>query len=136
MQSALRDDALTARDGKIVLRVGLPWIRSLPLACISDFAVQIDGQAIENLEIELGERRVRSDQLLDEDGWWYLQDRVVLVGDGPLQPGEHDVAVSFRVTIPYLLAGPGGGALQLPLSVARRLEVDHATVPSVSLDVA
>ncbi|THG31637.1 hypothetical protein [Naasia lichenicola] len=136
MQSALRDDALSIAGDQVVVRVGLPWIRSLPLACTSGFTVTVDGEPLTDLQIGLGDRVLEVEDLRDEDGWWYIQDRLALIGRRTLAPGAHTVEVAFMAMIPYLLAGPDGGALTLPLRVARVLETDHAVVPSVSRAVA
>ena len=136
MQSALRDDALATTATGFSVRVGLPWIRSMPLACVREPAVTVDGVAVDGLRIAVGDNLLDADQLIAETGWWFAQDRVVRVGEGELAPGPHEVVVTFRMLVPYLLAGPGGGPLELPMRVARRLELDHPVVPSVSLDVA
>ena len=53
-----------------------------------------------------------------------------------LQPGAHDVAVTFRLVIPYLQVGPDG-PLTLPFRFDRSLVLDAAaSAPSVSRDVA
>lgn len=136
MQSALRDDALSVDGDRVVVRVGLPWIRSLPLACVSGFTVAIDGEPLADLRIGVGERVLDIHELRDEGGWWYIQDRLSLIGRRDLTSGEHAVEVIFRAMIPYLLAGPDGGALSLPLRVSRVLQTGHAVVPSVSRAVA
>jgi hypothetical protein len=46
------------------------------------------------------------------------------------------VVIEFGLVIPYLMAGPGGGPLALPIRQARTLQLDHAALPSVSRDVA
>lgn len=136
MQSALRDDALTTTEPGFSVRVGLPWIRSMPVACVREPAVSIDGRPVDGLRIALGDTLLAADALIDETGWWFAQDRLVLVGDRELEPGTHDVVVTFRLLVPYLMAGPGGGPLELPMRLARVLELDHPAVASVSRDVA
>ncbi len=136
MQSALRDDALTTTESGFSVRVGLPWIRSMPLACLREPAVTVDGATVADLRIQVGGTLVAADELIDQTGWWFAQDRVVLVGTGALAAGVHDVVVTFRLLVPYLMAGPGGTPLELPMRVAGRLELDHPELPSVSLDVA
>jgi hypothetical protein len=136
MQSALREDALTTSQAGFAVRVGLPWIRSLPLACVRDPVVTIDGKAATDTRVAIGDRRLTSGELIHESTWWFAQDRLVLTADTQLEPGSHDVLVEFGLLIPYLMAGPGGGPLELPMRVAARLELDHPPVPSVSLDVA
>jgi len=136
MQSALRDDALSSAVDGVELRVGLPWIRSLPIACLRGLGVEIDGIEIPDVHVRLGDRVLTEEDLLAETGWWYAQDRVVLAVPARLDDESHDVLVSFRLLIPYLSAGPGGGPLEIPVRLARRLDIDHPRVPSVSLDVA
>ncbi len=59
------------------------------------------------------------DALPDESGWWFLQDRLEIRGEPALTPGAHDVAVSFRLVIPYLQTGPDG-PLALPFHIGVR----------------
>jgi hypothetical protein len=133
---ALRDDALSSTTDGFELRLGLPWIRSLPLASLDSLDVDIDGESVDPLAIALGDRLVDPAAVAEERGWWFLQDRVVLRGSRMLQPGAHDVSVSFRLVIPYLQAGPDG-PLTLPFHIDRSLELDAAaSAPSVSRDVA
>lgn len=129
---ALRDDALRAVGDTTQVRLSLPWIRSLPLANLLDPIVHLDGVRHEP-SVVLGARRVPAAALSDEDGWWYLQDRVVLEIPDAVTPGIHAVSVSFRLEIPYLSAGPDA-PLRLPFSATRELETG-ATAASVSLDV-
>ena len=135
MQDALRDDALTSTAAGFALRIGLPWIRSLPLSGIGDLSVTVDGEPVD-VRVALGGRGLAPSDLAGARSWWYLQDRLVLEADRALAPGGHDVVVTFRTRIPYLMAGPDGGPLELPMRLAARLELDHAARPSVSLDVA
>ena len=136
MQSALRDDALTTTPTGIAVRIGLPWIRSLPLACVREPVLTIDGHPVDNVRIAVAGRSVRPSDLIDETSWWFAQDRLVLEADLSLAPGNHDVEVDFRLLIPYLMAGPGGGPLELPQHLAASLQLDHSPIPRVSLDVA
>ena len=136
MQSALRDDALTSTATGVAVRIGLPWIRSLPIACVREPAVIIDGVDAVPAQVVLGDRALDSSRIIDEAGWWFAQDRLVLELNRPLEPGVHSVVVSFRLLIPYLMAGPGGTPLELPMRLAGDLLLDHDPVPSVSLDVA
>ncbi|HEU4757929.1 MAG TPA: DUF6379 domain-containing protein, partial [Agromyces sp.] len=122
---ALRDDALSLTSHGFELRLGLPWIRSLPLSSLDGLEVTVDGERVEPLQIVVGDRLVDPDAVAHESGWWFLQDRLVLRGDRMLQPGAHDVAASFRLRIPYLQAGPDG-PLTLPFLVERTLDPDAA----------
>ncbi|MGC5171906.1 hypothetical protein ACLQ2Q_14765 [Microbacterium sp. DT81.1] len=134
--SALRDDALTTTDDGFAVRLGLPWIRSLPIASLLEPELTIDGARVDPLTIELGDRAIEPAALARETGWWFLQDRIVLRADRALDAGAHDVAVSFRLAVPYLQTGPDG-PLTLPFRIERPLVLDAAAFSStVSRDVA
>ncbi len=49
-----------------------------------------------------------------------------------LRPGVHDVAVSFRLVIPYLQVGPDG-PLTLPFRIDRSLVLDAPASAPVRL---
>lgn len=117
--TALRDDALLCAPDHIELRLSLPWIRSLPLSSLIDPRVTIDGLA-HPAEIALGDRRVAPADLIAEDAWWFVQDRVVLHVPDAVAPGTHEIAVSFGLEIPYLPGGPDV-PLRLPFRFAREL---------------
>src|SRR6476646_2671549 len=95
--SALRDDALAHAGDGFVLRLGLPWIRSLPVASLEDLTVEIDGDPVGALMIELDGRELEPAALADEHAWWFLQDRLAIRGEHALTPGAHDVTVTFRL---------------------------------------
>jgi hypothetical protein len=134
--TALRDDALSSAETGFALRLSLPWIRSLPLAGLDGLEVAIDGTHVDPLTIELAGRAVDPAALAQERVWWFIQDRVVVRGDRMLSPGAHEIAVSFRLVVPYLQAGPDG-PLALPFDMERTLVLDDvASAPTVSRDVA
>jgi hypothetical protein len=137
LETAVREDALNATAEGFELRIGLPWIRSMPLSSIGGLAVEVDGVplAAEDLAVMLGSRRVSPAALQEERGWWYVQDRLVLTGRRSLTPGPHAVAVDFQLMVPYLQAQPGS-PLVLPFHLEARLELDGKPVPNVSRDVA
>lgn len=134
--SALREDALSSRADGFVLRLSLPWIRSLPLASLTDVAIEVDGEPAGQLVAEIGDRTVTPAALRHERGWWFIQDRVVVRGRRQVAPGLHTVKVSFRLVVPYLQAGPDA-PLSLPFTTTRTLMTDASPkVPTVSRDVA
>ncbi len=135
LQSALRADALTSTEDGFEVRIGLPWIRSMPLSSVRDLAVTIDGEVVPDADVVLGGRRIAPEALADAAGWWFLQDRLVLAGARALSPGAHPVSVHFRLLVPYLQAGPGI-PLILPFHLEARLVLDDSAVPSVAQDVA
>jgi hypothetical protein len=137
LETAVREDALTATAEGFELRIGLPWIRSMPLSSISGLNVEVEGFPLApgELAVMLGSRRVSPGSLQEERGWWFVQDRLVLAGRRGLSDGTHAVAVDFQLMVPYLQARPGF-PLVLPFHLEARLEVDGKPVPSVSRDVA
>lgn len=136
MLEALFDDALTRTDTGVTLRIALPWIRSLPLAAVTDVELRIDDEEIVNPAVILGDRRIALTDLSRETGWWFVQDRLPLHVDRVLAAGIHAVQLSFRLAVPYLQVRPDG-PLILPFHFARDLV---ATAPRcaavVSRDVA
>jgi hypothetical protein len=137
LETALREDALTATIRGFELRVGLPWIRSMPLSSVAGLSLEVDGVPLApgELAVVLDSRAVHPDALQEESGWWFVQDRLVLAGRRKLPSGPHAVAVDFRLMVPYLQARPGS-PLVLPFHLEARLELDRVPVPSVSRDVA
>lgn len=135
--TAVREDALTATAEGFELRIGLPWIRSMPLSSIAGLTVEVDGVPLAPGEVAvmLGLRRVSPGALQEERGWWFVQDRLVLAGRRGLPRGTHAVAVDFQLMVPYLQARPGS-PLVLPFHLEAWLEADGKPVPSVSRDVA
>ena len=105
----LSEDALTATADGFVVRVSLPWIRSLPLSSVSEVRLHVDGDECA-VEVPGG------------GCWWFVQDRLELRARHPLAPGARMVAVSFRLLIPYLPAGPDA-PLVLDFADERRLDV-------------
>ncbi len=129
--TALRDDALQSTSDGFALRLGLPWIRSLPVASLQDLTVSIDGEAAGPLTVDVDGRIIDVPALADEPGWWFLQDRLTVRGRRKLSPGVHDVDVTFRLVIPYLQTGPDG-PLALPFHLRRTLTADAAASVSAA----
>ncbi len=131
--TALRDDALRSSGDGFVLLLGLPWIRSLPIASVADLSVSIDGADAGALTVEHEGRPVDAIALAglaDETAWWFLQDRLTIRGAAQLSPGPHDVAIAFRLVVPYLQAAPDA-PLTLPFHFARSLTLDaKASAPA------
>jgi len=133
---ALRTDAPDDDGhGSTVLRVSLPWIRSLPLASVSALEVRIDGRRMPSPSVVLGDRLISVAQLGHESGWWFVQDRLVLRFAHPLSGGVHRVQLSFRLAIPYLQTG-GDAPLSLPFLVERELVAGQGATLDLARDVA
>lgn len=137
LETALRKDALTITAAGFELRVGLPWIRSMPLSSVSGLAVEIDGGRTSqaDLSLMLGDRRVAAEELPKERAWWFIQDRLVLAGGCRLEPGVHAVSVDFQLLVPYLQARPGS-PLVLPFHLEAQLDTRRPSAATASRDVA
>jgi len=132
----LREDALTADGEGSALRLSLPWIRSLPLACLRGLRLEVDGSPVDDLRIRLADGDLAPQELEGVDRWWFVQDRIVLVGLRALNPGAHLLVVSFTLLIPYLPGGPDT-PLTLPFREERACAVDvRLPRPDVSRDAA
>ncbi|SIT67368.1 sugar phosphate isomerase/epimerase [Microbacterium sp. RU33B] len=125
----LRDDALASSASGTVLRLSLPWIRSLPLASLTDPAVMVDGVLVEDLRVMVDDRAMVPTELVDLDGWWFQQDRITLTWERALVPGAHEVSIDFSLRIPYLQVGPDG-PFALPFHAAAHLTLDAPHVPA------
>lgn len=141
LQNALREDALSATPEGLELRLGLPWIRSMPLSCISGITVTIDGwsPASDDVKVKLRDHTVAAGSLVDESGWWFIQDRLVLAFPGPPTPGrspegKRRVSVDFDLMVPYLRGG-GDGPLVLPIHVDSWIGGSQAETAGASRDV-
>jgi len=134
----LREDALDVGPDGFSLRVGLPWMRSLPLSCVLQLAVRIDEEPVRDadLSVRIGEQARALVDLPRSDQWWFLQDRLVVTGPVEVQRGqEYDVAVSMQLLLPYLSAGPGKPAV-LPFNLRRRLRAGDSAPSGSYRDVA
>jgi hypothetical protein len=125
----LRDDSLITTAGGGAVRVSLPWIRSLPLASLQSPVITLDGDVIDGAKVVVGDHLAAADELTEQDGWWFQQDRVTLTLPAAPSPGAHDVIVEFGLSIPYLQVGPDG-PLVLPFREERRLVLDARHVPA------
>lgn len=133
---ALLDDALSADDNGFTLRLSLPWIRSLPISSLRTVTLAVDGDLVDPVWAGLGDRRIPVADLSTEPGWWFLQDRILLLSEMQLAAGRHRLTISFALVIPNLRMGPDG-ALQLPFAFERHLDTSAATdTRSVLHDVA
>lgn len=131
---ALREDALHISSTATEVLVSLPWIRSMPLACVSDLTLTLDGERNGALAVRIGDRAVAPRDLDREDAWWFVQDRLVLTAP-PCDPSTaHEVAVSFTLLVPYLPGGPTS-PLRLPMADAMVLTPHAGRAPAAGRTV-
>ena len=92
------------------LKVRLTSYRSLPLSCIEDIQLKIDGTPVDPKTIVLTLNNVG--HTLDElpklsDVWWFILDygELFVPRDAPLPLGQHDVDAVLTTVEPYITAG-------------------------------
>ena len=111
--NVIEDGSLRATDSGFEVRVRFKWYRSLPLSCVEDLQLSLDGQAIDPDAISFGinGHTYRLDELTDlVEEFWFITDPAVVNADlpGKVRPGErHRVDVSFGMRAPYIGIGPG-----------------------------
>ncbi|GHF35015.1 hypothetical protein FHX82_007319 [Amycolatopsis bartoniae] len=96
------------RDGSSVLSLNLrlPWYRALPLSCVNELELAIDGTPIapDDVTIGVGDgfHSLAEVQSLDNT-WWFQLDTAEarIPNKNGVQPGEHTVAISLGLRIPY-----------------------------------
>lgn len=86
----------------------LPWYRALPLSCIENVEVSVDGERVERDDIglqldDIGPLRL-SELAALTDTWWYVLDSARLTVDSAAatEAGDHEIAVEMGLYIPYL----------------------------------
>ena len=107
-EGVLRDDALSADDGRLTLAVHLPWYRSLPLSCheavevtVADGDAPVRAVAVPGFAGSLAEAGC-------SDAWWDLRDPLEVSLDASAAPGDVvPLEVGIAVRIPYLQQAPG-----------------------------
>jgi hypothetical protein len=122
----LREDSLIADGNAMLLDVGLPWFRSVPISCVNGLIVTIGEHQFgtDELHIEINEQFVPMASLPSSDhGEWYLQDRKKIKIPTQLVKGElQNVRVQFDMVIPNIFPAPGKPA-QLPMVAGAELQV-------------
>jgi hypothetical protein len=106
------DDLLpaTMRDDPARLELRLNWYRSLPLSCVEDVELAIDGEPVTNLRLRVRDFEAPVDALRDAvDVWWRVLDSAELVADVDVPAGDHEVELAMSLRIPYYGPLPDGG---------------------------
>jgi hypothetical protein len=90
-------------DG-VRLQVRLPFYRSLPLSCIEGLELSVDGEAMEDIALVVGDER-RDLAVLPSlnDTWWFVLDVLELEARMPeqVEPGSHRIALTIRFRVPH-----------------------------------
>jgi hypothetical protein len=122
----LREDSLIAEGNAMLLEVGLPWFRSVPISCVNALMVTIGQQsfATSELQIKINDEFIDVDKLPELDlGEWYLQDRKQIRIPAQIAAGElQKVRVEFEMVIPNIFPTPDKPA-HLPMVSQAELQV-------------
>lgn len=107
-EGVIRPDALSIRDGQLVLGIHLPWYRSLPVSCLESVEVAVDSAPVAVHLVHLpGFAGSVADAAYSEE-WWDLRDPLDVVLDVPARPGDVlPLQVGVAVRIPYIQQAPG-----------------------------
>jgi len=94
----------------VEMTVRLTSYRSLPLSCIADIELKIDGEAVNQGGLLLGlngvDHRVATCTASTSE-WWFILDTATLFAPRaiPLRPGLHEVEATLATVEPYMTAG-------------------------------
>jgi len=107
-------EAVSLTDRTLELSVRLNWYRSVPLSCVEQLAVTLDGRLLEVATVELeGVRCPVADLPAADDRWWHVLDsaRVRVPLDSAPAAGRHEVGLVLGTRIPYLVSPDGSAAV-------------------------
>jgi hypothetical protein len=111
--NVIEDGSLRATESGFEIRLRFKWYRSLPLSCLQDFQLSLDGQPVDPGAISFGinGHLYRLDELADKvEEFWFILDSAIVSVDlpGMVKPGEsHQIGVVFGMRAPYIAIGPG-----------------------------
>jgi|tagenome__1003787_1003787.scaffolds.fasta_scaffold20927091_2 hypothetical protein len=109
-------ESATLTDDALELSVRLNWYRSLPLSCVEQLEIRLDGEAVDPATATLDLAGVRcsvSDLAGADDRWWHVLDSArirVPLARAP-RAGRHEVELVLGSRIPYLVAPDGSAAV-------------------------
>lgn len=109
----IEDNSLRATPHGFEVKARLNWYRSLPLSCVENVRLSLDGVEIVPVDIFFGIND-HSYSLQDlpnlTGGTWYVQDSAILQvkQPGKVVPGEtHTIEAEITLRAPYIMVGPG-----------------------------
>ena len=114
----LGKDAVRATHQGYEVDVRLAWYRSLPLSCVEDVAITIDGHQVprDQLRVVRGGSELGLDQLADKvDDWWFVQDPLTIRVPDPspkARGSQAELSVHLATRIPYIIIGPDRALVQ------------------------
>jgi hypothetical protein len=111
--SLIEDNSLRALDNGYEVQIRLLWYRSLPVSCIENIHLSLDGQPVDQslLRFGINDRQFQVSELEDLiEEFWFVQDsaRLIALQPGKVTSGEtHNVEVELTLRFPYIPIGPG-----------------------------
>lgn len=91
--------------------LNLNYYRGLALSCVEKLEIRIDGEEIPNhlLLLKINGKMIPANRIPDmyEEYWGIKKTAHLIIFNGGLPEGEHDVEVIMHVRNPYMQFGPG-----------------------------
>jgi hypothetical protein len=109
----IEDNSLRATPDGFEVKVRLNWYRSLPLSCVENVRLSVDGVEItpEDIFFGIDDRSYSLKDMPDLTGeTWYVQDSATLQvkNPGKVVSGEtHTIEAEITLRAPYIMVGPG-----------------------------
>jgi len=103
-------------DDALLLDIRLNWYRSVPLSCVEQLQISLDGVPLDprHTTLELGDVRLPVGELRTQDErWWSVVDTATVRAglDVPPLRGRHTVGLVIGTRIPYLVSPSGEAAV-------------------------
>jgi hypothetical protein len=106
---ALKSYIVNGKEVGFILELGVSRYRSVPLSCIEELQLKVDGEVIDPLSITfcINNKRFMISQL--KDLWaeyWNMNEKakLVVLKTRGIGRGEHDIEIKLPVRIPYVFA--------------------------------
>lgn len=109
----IEENSLRSTADGFELKVRLNWYRSLPLSCVENIRLVIDGEEISTdaLSFAINGHSYPVREFADKSGeYWYIQDSGVVQAQLPgkvAAGGSYTVEAEITIRAPYILIGPG-----------------------------
>ncbi len=109
----IEDDSLRATPSGFQVKVRFKWYRSLPLSCLENLELSIDGEPVDRdrIRLAINEHSYQLDEMAElVEEYWFVLDAATLQVElpGRIEPGQsYRVDVSFGMRAPYIRTGPG-----------------------------
>ncbi|MGD8779639.1 MAG: DUF6379 domain-containing protein [Ignavibacteria bacterium] len=109
----IEDNSLSVTEAGFGIKVRLNWYRSLPLSCVTEVKLTLDGELIspDLLSFICNNKEYNLDELSEQvNEYWYVQDsaKVFVRLPGKIKAGEtHELVVGISLKMPYIPVGPG-----------------------------